>query len=81
VKEQKMTRRSLMGAAAGVAAFTIVPRHVLGGTGQPAPSDKLNIAGIGIAGRGAGDLEGVESQNIVALCDVDWAHAAGTFRR
>jgi predicted dehydrogenase len=81
VKEKKITRRSLMGAAAGVAAFTIVPRHVLGGTGQPAPSDKINIAGIGVGGRGAGDLQDLESQNIVALCDVDWRNAAETFRR
>jgi len=70
-----------MGAAAAVAAFTIVPRHVLGGPGKTPPSEKLNIAGIGVGGQGAADLNGVDSQNIVALCDVDWGHAAGTFRR
>ena len=44
----KITRRTLMkGAGAGVAAFTFVPRHVLGGPGKEAPSDKLNIAAIG----------------------------------
>jgi predicted dehydrogenase len=48
--------------------------------GQTAPSDKLNIAGIGIGGQGAGDLRdpGMASQNIVALCDVDWKYAART---
>jgi len=81
VKEKKITRRSLMGAAAGVAAFTIVPRHVLGGTGQPVPSEKINIAGVGIGGQGGADLRELASQNIVALCDVDWAHAAGAFKR
>ncbi len=81
MNEKKITRRSLMGAAAGVAAFTIVPRHVLGGAGQTPPSEKLNIAGIGVGGRGAGDMQELESQNIVALCDVDWRNAAGTFRR
>ncbi|MBN1509578.1 MAG: Gfo/Idh/MocA family oxidoreductase [Sedimentisphaerales bacterium] len=81
MKEKKITRRSLMSAAAGVAAFTIVPRHVLGGVGQTPPSEKLNIAGIGVGGRGAGDMQELESQNIVALCDVDWRNAAGTFRR
>jgi predicted dehydrogenase len=70
-----------MSAAAGVAAFTLVPRHVLAGAGPAAPSEKLNIAGIGVGGRGAGDMEELESQNIVALCDVDWHNAAGTFRR
>ena len=70
-----------MGAAATAAAFTVVPRHVLGGAGRTAPSEKLNIAGIGVGGRGSGDLRALESENIVALCDVDWRHAAGTFRR
>ena len=70
-----------MSVAAATAAFTIVPRHVLGGAGKKAPSEKLNIAGIGVAGRGAGDIGEVSSENIVALCDVDWRHAAGTFKR
>jgi predicted dehydrogenase len=69
-----------MGAAAGVAAFTIVPRQVLGGAGQTPPSEKVNIAGVGIGGQGGSDLRSLENEtNIVALCDVDWAHAAGTF--
>jgi len=80
-QERKISRRDFMGAAAAVAAFTIVPRHVLGGPRHIAPSEKLNIAGIGVAGRGADVLRGVESQNIIALCDVDWGHAAATFRR
>lgn len=54
-------------------AFFIVPRHVLG-RGHIAPSDKLNIAGIGAGGKGTSDLaEFAKSPrvNIVALCDVD----------
>jgi predicted dehydrogenase len=54
-------------------AFFIIPRHVLG-RGYIAPSDKLNIAGIGVGGKGEGDLaEFAKSQyvNIVALSDVD----------
>jgi len=74
----KLSRRDFMG---GAAAFTIVPQHVLGGPGRAAPSEKLNIAGIGVGGQGGGDLGNVSSENIVALCDVDWRHAAGTFRR
>jgi predicted dehydrogenase len=53
---------------------------VLGGQGQTAPSDKLHIAGIGIGGQGAGDLREMAGENIVALCDVDWNKAAGTFK-
>ncbi len=55
------------------AAFLIVPRHVLG-RGYIAPSDKLNIAGIGAGGKGASDLSEFAKSprvNIVALCDVD----------
>ncbi|MCX5639151.1 MAG: Gfo/Idh/MocA family oxidoreductase, partial [Planctomycetota bacterium] len=80
-EKRKINRRQFLGGAAAVAAFTIVPRYVLGGPGNTPPSEKLNIAGIGIAGRGADVLDGVKSQNIVALCDVDWKHAAGTFNR
>jgi predicted dehydrogenase len=70
-----------VGVAAAAAAFTIVPRHVLGGTGGTPPSEKLNIGGIGVGGRGGGDLREVESENIVALCDVDANRAAATFKR
>jgi predicted dehydrogenase len=49
-------RKFLAGTASTVAAFTIVPRHVLGGKGHTAPSDKLNIAGIGVGGMGKNNL-------------------------
>jgi predicted dehydrogenase len=82
VGKKRMNRRDfVLSGATGVAAFTIVPRHVLGGTGDAPPSEKLNIAGIGVGGRGAGDLAGVSSENIVALCDVDQVRAADTFKR
>jgi predicted dehydrogenase len=75
-----ITRRTLLRNTAAAAAFTIVPRHVLGGPGQKPPSEKLNIAGVGIGGQGASDLNDVRSENIVALCDVDWDYAAHTFK-
>jgi predicted dehydrogenase len=81
MKNEQMSRRSFMGAAAGVAAFTVVPRHVLGGAGVTPPSEKLNIAGIGIGGRGKDDLHELESQNIVALCDVDQGYAGEVFAK
>ena len=64
-------RQFLAGAGASAAACTIIPRAVLGGEGQPAANDKINIAGIGVGGRGWADISGVRSENIVALCDVD----------
>ncbi len=82
MKEKRLTRRDFVTAAAGVAAFTVVPRSVLGGAGQTPPSEKPNIAGVGIGGQGGSDLRELEKQtNIVALCDTDWAHAAGCFKR
>jgi len=76
-----VSRREFIKGTAAVAAFTVVPRHVLGGPRQIPPSEKLNIAGIGVGGQGAWDLQGVSSENIVALCDVDRRHAAQTFQK
>ncbi|MBW7865425.1 MAG: Gfo/Idh/MocA family oxidoreductase [Candidatus Hydrogenedentes bacterium] len=71
----KTSRRQFMASAAAFTAFTIVPRHVLANSGQPAPSDKLNIGCVGVGGMmGAGDVRGVGSENIYALCDVDENH-------
>lgn len=69
-------RRFLSGAAAVAATVTVVPRHVLGGPGYKAPSDTLNIACIGVGGKGFSDTLGVSGENIVALCDVDEARMA-----
>jgi predicted dehydrogenase len=68
-------RRSFLAGAATTAAVTIVPRHVLGGPGFTAPSDKLNVAGIGVGGMGANDLQNYRDEQVVALCDVDFAYA------
>ncbi|SDM23956.1 Predicted dehydrogenase [Catalinimonas alkaloidigena] len=71
-------REFVKGAGLAAGAFMIVPRHVLG-KGFVAPSDKLNIAGVGIGGMGKANLKNLESENIVALCDVDHAYAAPVF--
>jgi predicted dehydrogenase len=66
-------RRFIRNTAIVGSSFFIVPRHVLG-RGFVAPSDKLNIAGIGVGGKGESDLmEFAKSPNvnIIALCDVD----------
>src|SRR5271154_3185058 len=67
-------RSFLPKAATTAAAFTIVPRYVLG-RGFVPPSDTLNIAGVGVGGMGRAKLINLSSQNIVALCDVDWGYA------
>jgi predicted dehydrogenase len=69
--QNQISRRQAIAAGAAAAAVTIVPRHVLGGAGQTAPSNKLNIAGVGLNGMGYGDIQNCTSENIVALCDPD----------
>lgn len=59
--------------------FTILPASVISGLGHQAPSDKLNIAGIGIGGKGRWNLQGMNTENIVGLCDVDWHYAQTCF--
>ncbi|MDH5282693.1 MAG: Gfo/Idh/MocA family oxidoreductase, partial [Gemmatimonadota bacterium] len=74
------SRREFVNSAASAAAlFHIVPRHVLG-RGYRAPSDKLNVACIGVGGMGRSDVRGMEGENLVALCDVDWNAAEDAFR-
>jgi predicted dehydrogenase len=67
-----VSRRDFIKTAAITGAgFTIVPRRVLG-QGLTPPSDLVNIATIGIGGMGGSNTTAVMSQNIVAICDVDF---------
>lgn len=59
--------------------LTLVPGFTVSGLGHTAPSDKLNIAGIGIGGKGKVNLRNMVGQNIVALCDCDYAYAEPVF--
>ena len=71
-KSRTLTRRRFVqGAAAAAAAVTVVPRRILGGPGQQPPSNTLNIAGVGVGGKGFDDMRNVSGENIVAVCDVD----------
>ncbi len=81
--KNELSRRNFVKGASALAAgtatgvFSIVPRHVLG-KGFVAPSDKLNIAGVGVGGKGFGDTNNAfnnGANNLVALCDVDWGNA------
>jgi predicted dehydrogenase len=82
VRNTRVSKRRFLAnaAVAAPALFHIVPRQVLGGAGQKPPSEKLNIAGIGVGGRGYGDLMSLSGENIVALCDVDDRHAGRTVK-
>jgi predicted dehydrogenase len=81
-RDGKLSRRQFTRrAAAGAALFTIVPRHVLGGQEEASANDKLNIAVIGVGGRGAANLKGLGDENIVGLCDVDDRQASKSFEK
>ncbi|MCW8311684.1 Gfo/Idh/MocA family protein [Sphingobacterium thalpophilum] len=81
----KPSRRDFIKTAAtAAAAFMIVPRHVLGGNGFTAPSDKLQIAGIGVGGKGFSDINAFHDSgkaDLAFLCDVDDRRAAGALKR
>ncbi len=76
------SRRTFLAAGSAAAiGFMIVPRHVLGGPGYVAPSERVHIAGIGVGAMGGSDIAGLSNlgANIIALCDVDEVRAAPTF--
>ena len=79
-KSRGMTRREFLGTSAAAAAFTIVPRHVLGGPGIVAPSDKINLAMIGVGGQGTYDMTqfmALPEIQVVSVCDVvkEWDYS------
>ncbi len=85
MSEKTLTRRQFLNCAGAAAAFTIVPRHVLGGPGRTAPSDVITRAVIGTGGRG---MAGFVTKNVegrppitLAVCDVDKRHLANALRK
>lgn len=78
VKQVISRRKFLSNSALAAFSFHYIPSRLLG---ADAPSNKLNIAGIGVGGMGGGNLRQCERENIVALCDVDSNYAGGTFKR
>jgi predicted dehydrogenase len=73
-QEEQISRRAFLGSAVSAAAFTIVPRHVLGGPGYIPPSGKLNAACIGVGAQGTRvmmDFLGQPDVQIVSVCDVN----------
>ena len=80
-KKSGISRREFLGNTAKAAAvFTIVPSSVVSGLGYKAPSDKLNIAALVLAEWVIQTSGQLKSENIVALCDVDWAYSANVFK-
>ncbi|HWH72061.1 MAG TPA: Gfo/Idh/MocA family oxidoreductase [Candidatus Sulfotelmatobacter sp.] len=77
-----VTRRTfLKGTLASFTTVSIVPGYVLGLNGAKSPNEKMNLAFIGVGGRGAANLQALGGENVVALCDVDWQRATASFEK
>lgn len=77
-------RRFLVGAAGLIAARCATaakPGKAPAKLSVKSPSEKLNVAAIGAGGKGRGDIRNCDSENVVALCDVDWRRASESFER
>src|SRR6478672_7816458 len=73
-----ISRRQFIYYAAMAASATALRGYAKPKPRRISPNDKLNIAGVGAGGKGAGDLRCCSTENIVALCDVNEASAAAT---
>lgn len=74
-----LPRRDFLKKTAVASSIFIVPRHVLGGPGFIAPSDRLHLAAIGAGGKGRSDILNASvdgRERVVALCDVDFSGSA-----
>ncbi len=81
MSRKEFDRRTFVGGLAAAGALAAMPRPLQafdGGAAQP--SQKLRIACIGVGGMGATDVRGVAHEEIVAMADVDWKAAEGSFR-
>ncbi|BDD12483.1 dehydrogenase (plasmid) [Fulvitalea axinellae] len=80
-KKTKLSRRDFVAkSAVTLGGISILPSTVIAGLGHKAPSDKLNIAGVGVGGRGLSVLNAMNKENIVGLCDVDWHYSEKAFK-
>ncbi len=84
MSDTKWTRRAFLAAttttavalAGGCAGKPNTAKVV---PGKESPNEKLNVAGIGVGGKGLGDIMSCRRENIVALCDPDWDRAGEAF--
>ena len=71
-QKETSSRRQFIATASAVAAATIVPRHVLGGPGFVAPSDKVNVAVVGVGIRGQDNVRSLFQEKdcqVIAIAD------------
>lgn len=76
-----MKRREFLKRSAIVSIFAIAPSTIFSAAGGRSPNERLNIACIGVGGRGGANIDGISKENIVALCDVDTTRAEAALKR
>ena len=85
MSERALGRRDFLKATGlGATALALSPATGLAGPAVRSgriidPGQKLNIACVGVGGKGSSDVKSVRGENIVALCDVDLNRAGGSF--
>ena len=68
----RISRRAFLSSVLpAAAAVQIVPRHIIAASGQTPPSEKVNVAIVGVGGRGWASVEGLRHENFTAFCEVD----------
>ncbi|MBN2272531.1 MAG: Gfo/Idh/MocA family oxidoreductase [Sedimentisphaerales bacterium] len=80
MSDNKMKRRTFLKQSAVIGAGLVVAKSGILRAGN-SPSEKLNIAVIGVGGRGGSNLNDVRSENIVALCDVNGNNLASAAKQ
>ncbi|HEY1791412.1 MAG TPA: Gfo/Idh/MocA family oxidoreductase [Opitutaceae bacterium] len=78
MEKHELTRRDFIRSASVLSAASIAFPYVMRGQGG-SPNGKLNIACVGVGGRGADAVAGLSGENFVAFCDVDDVRAAKSF--
>ncbi|MGB5554829.1 MAG: Gfo/Idh/MocA family oxidoreductase [Flavobacteriaceae bacterium] len=80
MSEQSNSRRNFIKKTSMASAgISIVPSYALSGLGYKAPSDKLNIVGVGVGGKGFHNLMAMNTENVIGLCDIDWNYSRTCF--
>ena len=86
--KKEMSRRSVLKAGTAAAiGMSMTPGSMFANVDakkknkKGAKDGKLKILGVGIGGRGAGVLRGLETEEFIGLCDVDWKYAMPIFER
>jgi predicted dehydrogenase len=80
MENKTVSRREFLKSASVISAASLAFPYVMRAQLGRSPNDKLNIACVGVGGRGANAVSGLMGENLVAFCDVDDAKAADTFK-